>query len=297
MAQSTTLKVHQVCSVSPPQETSPTSLPFTFYDVLWLRLPPVERLFFYEFLNPTISFFDSILPNLKHSLSLTLQHFFPIAGTITWPNDSPQPIINYVPGNTVPFTVAESNANFNRLCSNFCEVKERQHLIPHLTISHEQASVLAIQVTIFPKFGFCIGITTHHAALDGKSSTLFMKSWAHLCSHLKHSSQPLPSLPQDLTPSFDRSMIIDPSGIGETYLKAWLTDGGATNNRSLNVWKSLCTLQDDAVKGLFELTSSDIQKLKEHAESKVNKKVSFGPSNFAKLFWELCFVTVGCDEE
>ena len=80
MEKATRVKILEICLVSPPQEktTTQTSLSLTFFELLWLRLPPVERLFFYEFPNQTISFFDTILPNLKHSLSLTLQHFLPL---------------------------------------------------------------------------------------------------------------------------------------------------------------------------------------------------------------------------
>ncbi|KAK7316293.1 hypothetical protein VNO77_35221 [Canavalia gladiata] len=289
MAESIAFKVHQVCSISPPQGTAPISLPFTFHDALWLRFPPVERLFFYPFPNSTNPsfFFDSILPNLKHSLSLTLQHFLPLAATITWPLHLPYPLITYTPNDTVSFTIAESTANFNRLCSNLCEAEQRQHLIPQLSISHEQASLLALQVTLFPKFGFCIGITTHHAALDGKSSTLFMKAWAHLCSHLGDSQL---LLPQHLTPSFDRSVIKDPSGIGEAYLNSWLNFGGETNNRSLKVWESINTPQSDLVKGVFELTTLDIQKLKKHAQSKANNQRVLRLSTFSVT----CAYLVAC---
>lgn len=245
MDQSPTYKIHQVYQVSPPQESPPTTLTFTFFDILWLRFPPVERLFFYELPNLTsTAFFDTILPSVKHSLSLTLQHFLPLASTITWPLNSPLPLITYNPGNTVPFTIAESNENFNTLSSNLSQVHQRQNLIPHLTISHDQASVLALQVTLFPNNGFCIGITAHHAVLDGKSSTLFMKSWAHLCSHLKDSPSPLPphpllSLPKNLTPSFDRSTIRDPSGIGEAYANSWLNFGTRNSFISNNIFTKL----------------------------------------------------------
>ncbi|KAJ1381941.1 Transferase [Sesbania bispinosa] len=293
MAQSTSLKVHQLCSLSPPHETTQTSLPFTFFDSLWLRLPPVERLFFYEYPNPTSSFFDSVLPNLKHSLSLTLQHFPLLAGNIIWPAESPHPIINYVPGDAVPFTVAESNADFNHLCSNLCQVDQRLPLIPRLKISHEQASILALQVTFFPNSGFCIGITTHHAAVDGKSSTLFLKAWAFICSNLKGDPSHMSlSLPENLTPFFDRSVIKDPTGINEVYLKSWLTYGGETNNRSLKVWETISGTQTDAVKGLFELTPSHIQKLKQHAQSKVKNKVRLSTFSVTCAYLLACVVKV-----
>ncbi|CAJ2665801.1 unnamed protein product [Trifolium pratense] len=277
MAQSssTSLKVHQILSISPQNETSPTTFPFTFFDTLWLKLPPVERLFFYEQTNlSTTFFFDSILPNLKHSLELTLQHFLLLVGNITWPQDSSHPIINYVPSDSISFIVAESNEDFNLLCSNFCEAKKRHTLVPKLNISDEKASIISLQVTFFPNHGFCIGITTHHAAVDGKSSTLFMKVWSYFCSNLEKKSPSL-SLPQNLTPFFDRSIIKDPLGINEIYSKGWSSLGGEINNRSLKVWETISATKGEAIKGHFEFSPLDIQKLKKFAQSNLeNKKIS-----------------------
>ncbi|CAL0321761.1 unnamed protein product [Lupinus luteus] len=246
-----TFQVIEVCHVPPPQE-KPTSLPLTFFDLLWLKFSPVTRLFFYQTSHTT---FDSLVPNLKHSLSLTLQHFSHLAGNITWPLHSPNPIINYVPGDAVSFTIAKSDSNnFNHLCSNLYEALQTQPLIPTLNITHEQASVLALQVTLFPGFGFCIGITTHHAALDGKSSIMFMKAWAYTCSKLIQSPPSSLSLPENLTPFFDRKVIEDPKGMSEIYVKEQLKDGG-TNNRSLKVWENKNTKEADAVKEHIKATS------------------------------------------
>ncbi|RDX83123.1 Phenolic glucoside malonyltransferase 2, partial [Mucuna pruriens] len=291
----TDFKVIQVCSVAPlheptPSTVVPTSLPLTFFDLLWLRFPPVQRLFFYPFPHPTSSFLHSLLPSLKHSLSLTLQHFLPFSGTITWPSHSSKPIINYVPGDAVSFTVAESNENFNNLCSHLCEATKRYRLTPHLNTSHDKASLLALQVTVFPNAGFCIGITTHHAAFDGKSSTMLIKSWAYICSNLQRPSvTPSLSLPDHLTPFFDRSPIRDPSGIGEAYVDTWQKNDGP-NNRSLEAWESLMETTSDAVKGLFELTPSQIQKLKQDANSKVKTNVQLSTFSVTCAYVLTCLV-------
>ncbi|RHN50188.1 putative isoflavone-7-O-beta-glucoside 6''-O-malonyltransferase [Medicago truncatula] len=183
---------------------------------------------------------------------------FLLVGNITWPQDSSHPIINYVPSDSIPLIVAESNENFNLLCSNFCEVEKKQHLIPSLEISNEKASIISLQVTFFPNHGFCIGITTHHAAVDGKSSTLFMKAWSYFCSNLEKNTPSL-SLPQHLTPFFDRSIIRDPVGINEIYSKGWLNFGGETNNRSLKVWEIISATKGETIKGSprFEVYSFD----------------------------------------
>jgi hypothetical protein len=144
-------KVVEVCNVEPFDEptkhsqSAPTSLPLTFFDLLWLRFPPVEYLYFYELTKSTTFFYETLLPNLKHSLSLTLQHFLPLAGNITWPIDSSKPIINYVRGDSVSFTVVESKSSFKDISSHHCEASQRHHLIPLLKTCHEKASLISIQ--------------------------------------------------------------------------------------------------------------------------------------------------------
>ncbi|KAL4382645.1 Malonyl-CoA:anthocyanidin 5-O-glucoside-6''-O-malonyltransferase [Arachis hypogaea] len=236
------MKTVQLFKVSPSslgsQNSLPssTSLPLTFFDILWLRLPPVQRVFFYEFPNQPSLFYDTILPKLKHSLSLALTYYFPLAGILNWPHDSNKPIITYNVGDTLSLIVAESDADFNHLSgSDLCEASEVHHLVPELTISDDQASVLALQVTLFPNHGFSIGITSHHAVLDGKTSTSFIKSWAYLCNKLGDSSSSPCDLPPELSPFLDREIVEDPKGVEAKYLSDWLKQGGP-NNRSLKVW-------------------------------------------------------------
>jgi len=272
-------KLVEVCNIEPfhePTKTfqSPTSLPLTFFDLLWLRFPPVERLFFYEFTNSPSFFYETLLPNLKHSLSLTLQHFLPLAGNIIWPSDSSKPSINYVKGDFVSFNVVESNESFKDLSSNQCEASKRHHLIPLLNTSHEKASLISIQITLFPNNGFCIGISSHHAALDGKSSTTFMKSWSYIACSDSNLDSSFLSLPENLTPFFDRSLIEDHhSGISEAYVDVLMKHGGP-NNKSLKVWDFFGAAKNDAIKSLFELTPSNIQKLKEHAKNEMKMNVT-----------------------
>ncbi|CAN6708367.1 unnamed protein product [Malus baccata var. baccata] len=244
MAKSGSVKVVEVCRVAPKPSSQPDSadpddlsLPLTFFDLRWLRFPPPQILFFYEISSfDTSYFFDSILPNLKTSLSATLPHFVPLAVNLTWPQDSSKPLLSYVLGDAVSLTIAESDADFHRLTSsnNFdIKAKEYHPLVPQLAVSHEKAAVLALQITVFPNSCFSIGSAMHHVVLDGEGSP--------------------PS------PSYDRKLIKDPAGLQAIYLNEWLRLGGP-NNRSLMPLEVKAS--GDSIRGTFEFTSSKIQMLR-----------------------------------
>ncbi|MED6161214.1 hypothetical protein PIB30_058588 [Stylosanthes scabra] len=278
------MKIVQVFKASPsslgPQHLLPsssTSLPLTFFDILWLRLPPVQRVFFYGFPHQPSFFYDAILPKLKHSLSVALSYYFPLAGTLTWPHHSDKPIITYNVGDTLSLIVAESDADFNHLSgSDLSEALEIHHLVPELIISDDEATVLALQVTLFPNYGFSIGVTSHHAVLDGKSSTSFIRSWAYLCNRLGDSSS-LCDLPPELSPFFDREIVKDPKGLEAKYLSDWLKQGGP-NNRSLKVWN--LPVPEDSVRGLFKLSRSNIESLRKLVVSKKKETMNLHLSSF-----------------
>ena len=147
------VKIIEICKVAPPPPevsraaVAPSSLPLTFFDMIWLRFHPVERLFFYELPSNDISFIDEIVPKLKTSLSLTLRHYLPLAGNIVWLPHSEVPTIEFVDGDGVSMTVAESGADFYELSGNgFREVSEFHPLVPQLPVSHDRAAVIAVQV-------------------------------------------------------------------------------------------------------------------------------------------------------
>ncbi|KAJ0813673.1 putative transferase [Helianthus annuus] len=83
MASLPILTVLEHTQVSPPSATvKDRVLPLTYFDFMWVSQPPVHYLFFYEMPITHTKFIDNIIPNLKHSLSITLQHFFPFAGNL-----------------------------------------------------------------------------------------------------------------------------------------------------------------------------------------------------------------------
>ncbi|KAK7374516.1 hypothetical protein VNO80_07946 [Phaseolus coccineus] len=130
--------------------------------------------------NQTLLFSLPVVPKLKTSLSHTLQHFLPLAGNIVWPSDSPKPFVQFTPGDAVSVVVTESDAEFDQeIDYSPREIAQFHPFIPHLHSSESLASVMSIQITLFPNKGFSISMSTHHAVLDGKSAAI--KAWASLC--------------------------------------------------------------------------------------------------------------------
>ncbi|GAY51581.1 hypothetical protein CUMW_135250 [Citrus unshiu] len=277
MAEKHIVKIHSVRQISPPSSDSVTAstLPLTYFDTLWLKFPPSERVFFYQITDLTFDLFNSvIIPKLADSLSLTLLHYLPLAGHIMWPADSAKPAIYYFPDQNdgVSFTVAESDADFSHLTGNNGnrEAVEFHHLTPQLSISDDKAEVVAIQITLFPKQGFCISVLTHHAVIDGISKTMFERSWAYFCKQLIQMQQQNLNnssilLPTELIPCFDRTLIKDPEGLDVVYANHWLAF--QFDKRSLKlVSMPVLKAHSSVVRMSFELTHEDIKKMRDKVQ-------------------------------
>ncbi|KAK2650960.1 hypothetical protein Ddye_018449 [Dipteronia dyeriana] len=191
-AQPSTVRVIDQSQVAPPPgSVSTTTVPLTFLDIVWFVCCPVQRIFFYEFPHPTLHFTQTLLPNLKQSLSQTLRHFFPFAGNLTCPPPPHVPYILFNQGyDAVKVVVTESDADFNHLVvgNHARDVKTLQSLVPKLPFicpssssnTTHVAPVMAVQFTVFANSGFSIGVTSNHVAGDGRSINHFMKSWASI---------------------------------------------------------------------------------------------------------------------
>ncbi|KAK1552307.1 hypothetical protein Q3G72_014196 [Acer saccharum] len=231
MAIHSTIKVLEQCKISPPPTTSSpppptTSIPLTFFDLPWLFFSPNQPLFFYEYHHPTSHFLSKSLPTLKHSLSLTLQLFFPFSANLSLPPKPHKPHFTCSQNDHVSLTVAESSAavddgEFRRLTQYHPRsVSEFHPLVPELKTSvsgHDQRDLplLSVQVTIFSGSGFCLGFAYHHVAADGRTFDNFIKTWSSLCRDSDN------SLLIKKLPTFDRTAIVDRDGLEEIFLKEW----------------------------------------------------------------------------
>ncbi|GMI97640.1 hypothetical protein like AT1G03940 [Hibiscus trionum] len=218
--------VGQVSNVSPPPGSVPTtSLPLTFFDVIYLVTIPVssnwmQHLFFYGFKCPVSEFTRTVVPGLKTSLSLNLRHFFPFAGNVVYPRPPRMPYIVYTEGDSVSFVVKETSADFDHLVGDH----EKDHegflaLVPRKPPTIEtdgcrQEPAMAVQVTIFPNAGFSIGVGFSHNVADGRTLAHFMKSWASI-----HRCQGDLACVGNYLPRFDRGSVFDPIGLASLLMK------------------------------------------------------------------------------
>ncbi|KAL9345424.1 hypothetical protein Peur_063099 [Populus x canadensis] len=226
MAHSHPVKVIDHFRVSPPLGSVPTtSLPLTFFDFPWLLCRPMERLFFYEFPYPTLYLTHNILPILKNSLSLTLQHFFPLASNLMCPPSPHKPYILFKDGDSIPFTVVESMLDFDQVIGDHARVdlRELQCFVPKrppTRVTSDDTRVvplLALQVAVFPNSGICIGAKFCHVVADGMAFNHFMKSWASIFRSREDSA----CLEKSIPPSHDRSGIKDPFELESIFTKDW----------------------------------------------------------------------------
>ncbi|XP_065872552.1 malonyl-CoA:anthocyanidin 5-O-glucoside-6''-O-malonyltransferase-like [Euphorbia lathyris] len=274
------VRVTELCKITPPDSPTDSSLPLTFFDIFWLKFHPVERIFFYQLTSDSDSDSDSdsfssdILPRLKQSLSLTLLHFIPFAGNLIWPSHSDKPFLLYSPGDGVSLTVAESDADFHTLAGDSIrEIPDSHNYVPELNVTETEAATMSFQITLFPKKGYCIGISSHHGIFDGKSIIMFIKAWAHIC---KNGSS---SLPPELTPVIDRAVIQDHQGLESLYLNSWMSLASLpdmdSNPRSLKLFNMPRSTSDtNYVRGTFKLSGEDIKKIRQKTFSQLDKEAT-----------------------
>ncbi|CAO2165969.1 unnamed protein product [Urochloa humidicola] len=206
------LRVHDAILVPPSPSPPETSLPLTFFDVMWLNSPPVERLIFYR-LGPDADV-AAIISKLKVSLHEAIRAFYPLAGRLRLtPGTSNRYELHYRPGDdAVTFTVAEFDDDVDIDSLTTDDPREVAKIAPLVPPLPEGGRVLALQATFLSaRRGLAIGVTVHHAACDGSTSTHFLHTWAATCGG--GAAEPAPPLP----PVIDRTLVPDPRGLHDIF--------------------------------------------------------------------------------
>lgn len=281
------------CRVAPPLEAEAAAeqtLPLTFFDIAWLHFHPIHRLLFYQFPCSKTHFLQTIVPNFKQSLSLTLTRFFPLAGNLINPLNSEKgkiPEIRYVPGDSVPVTVAESGEahDFNHLIGNHPRVADEFYaFFPDLPppeteadSEFEKIALFTAQITLFPDKGVCVGFNNHHIVGDASSIVGFIKAWSSVAKFgrdfLTNSS--------DSLPLYDRSLVNVPSGLLNLY---W------DQMKSVRIQSPPLKFPINKVRSTYTLQKRDMQKLRDFVQSKKPHLTRLSPFTITSAYVWTCLV-------
>ncbi|KAL2248308.1 UNVERIFIED_CONTAM: Anthocyanidin 3-O-glucoside 6-O-acyltransferase [Sesamum indicum] len=248
------------CQISPaPGGAAELSLPMTFIDIFWLHFHPIRRLLFYEFPCSKSYFLETLVPKLKESLSQTLKHYLPLAGNLVYPsNTERKPIIRYVAGESVSVSIAESANDFDNLVGNHARDADQFYdFMPQLQLITDESGdkllrLLAVQVTLFPDRGICIGLTNHHSAGDANSIVGFIRSWATISKH--GGDEELLITQGESLPLFDRSLMKVPPGLDTIF---W------NHAKEIPLQPPSFPLPTNRVRATYVLNQSAIKKLKD----------------------------------
>uniref|UniRef100_A0A0D3C0T7 BAHD acyltransferase n=2 Tax=Brassica oleracea var. oleracea TaxID=109376 RepID=A0A0D3C0T7_BRAOL len=269
------------------------------FDLPWKNLPTMQRVIFYRLHELSAeSFYSQIFPKLERSLSITLHHYSPLAGRLTWDAQDPKLCILFSQGDSTTLTVAETEADFSCVSGDGLRpAAELRSFVPSLKASDDSASALSLQITFFPNQGFCIGVTSHHGAVDGKVFLMFIKSWAYVCRLQEHeATKNLPVLPEELTPSFDRTVINIPTRLEEEIL-------GMSAKYRNNIMRTLNPspapeITADTISATVELTRENIEKLKERVKNESTRPLELRLSTYVIAFaYAWTWVVKACEDD
>ncbi|KAK6134767.1 hypothetical protein DH2020_031501 [Rehmannia glutinosa] len=254
----------ETCEISPPpagDAAGQLTVPLTFFDIPWMHFHPIRRLLFYDYPCSESYFLETIVPKLKKSLSLTLKHYLPLSGNLLYPlkTDDEKPIFRYVAGDSVSLKIAESTCDFDELIGNHARDADQFYdFVPELPPvkdepEYKTVPVIALQVTLFPGRGICIGFANHHSVGDASSILGFIRAWASINKH-GGDEEFLNKQGGSLLPIFDRSVIKDPLGIDSKFWKVM---------KQIPLKSSSFPVPTNRVRATFILHQTDIKKLKD----------------------------------
>ncbi|CAJ1956458.1 unnamed protein product [Sphenostylis stenocarpa] len=288
-------KVVENFKIGPSVRTT-SSVPLSFLDLPLAGPIYVRRQFFYHFPHSTLHFYETTLPSLKISLSQTLQHFFPLAGSLLCPPPPHKPFIRCNDHDFVPLTIIESEADFNHLSSNHPKsLKDLDHLVPKLTCTniHDDTFVfplVALQATVFPTQGLCIAITYCHV-MDDSCCGHFMKSWSSICRSGGVDS----TLLEKSIPCFDREVLKDPKGLETIFLRDYFKERSTWKEKLVGKTSDVSNgYTEDYVKATFVFGRDDIEGLRKLVLDQWKRSEEFNSSQYVSKFVVTCAFVWAC---
>ncbi|KAJ4701725.1 HXXXD-type acyl-transferase family protein [Melia azedarach] len=210
------------------------------------------------------NFINTLLDKLKHSLSLTLVHFYPLAGRlVTQTTESPPSYVIFVDCNNSPgakFIYASLDRTISDILSPTYVPLVVQSFFDHdRALNHDghARSLLSIQVTDLVD-GIFIGCSMNHSLGDGSSFWNFFNAWSEIFQAQGETiSMSLPPIIKRWFPDDRDSIISLPFTHHDEFIKRYEAP--------------------QLLERIFQFTAKSIAELKAkaNAEAKTNKISSF----------------------
>ncbi|XP_071724230.1 coumaroyl-CoA:anthocyanidin 3-O-glucoside-6''-O-coumaroyltransferase 2-like [Rutidosis leptorrhynchoides] len=260
------VKVINEFRVAPPPGSLPSTIyqPLTFFDLRFLILThrqTMTGLSFYSYPQSLHHLTQITIPSLISSLSHNLKFFYPFVSSLILPASPQKPYILFAEGNSVSFTVAHySDNDFDELISYQTKpVHVLRMFAPNLPPPHVSPdgshveSLLAIQVTLFPNKGICVGIGFRHVVADGTAFNNFIQSWSSICR--SNGTVEIDKFPM---PTFNKDAIRDPYELEAKLLQKWHDYYSSFQECEID------NIYADKVRSTFVLKHRQIRKLKKY---------------------------------
>lgn len=132
------------------------------------------------------------------------------------PLSTEAPHLEYAEGDSIFLTIAEAKGgDFKNLATAGRRkmALDFHGLVPPLTNEGSKEQLLAVQITVFPDAGICIGFSLLQVVGDWRTFNNFLKKWSSLSKN--------GDVDRRVVAVHDRSVIKDPTGLGSTFLKEW----------------------------------------------------------------------------
>lgn len=170
------------------------------------------------------------------------------------------PRLEYTGDDFIFLTIAEATAatagDFNNLAGNHPKLaRDLRGLVPVLRsgVGLKQP-LLAVQITVFPEAGVCMGLALRHVAADGRTLNNFLKTWGELSKNGGVWGV------DRLVAFHDRSVIRDPGGLESTLMKEWWNMKNAQRAEGINEANGST---GDVIRATFVLRPQEMEKIKE----------------------------------
>ncbi|XP_066354499.1 phenolic glucoside malonyltransferase 2-like [Miscanthus floridulus] len=193
----------------PVDNGSNVKVKLSFLDVPWVATPPVQEVFLYE--KGGGAEYGGMVKRLKESLAASLALYLPLAGKLAYVQETRDIVVDCSdPG--VAFFEAEALAgcmDLSQPASDDDDVPavELASLVPEHDARVLPAPVMVVEATRL-NAGLALGVSVHHAVVDGRAFHLFMDAW----SSMSHGGASSPVTNKPLSPpNYSREAIAHPS--------------------------------------------------------------------------------------